>query len=255
MVESETTPEGNNWRVESFRMTTFHQSTDEPAEDVAALWESVAGGKPEQVSLRSQEDLTLVEGLYGGNRLVFTRRPDRIDWNLQCAPRPPNVPAVGFITMGPLPDLVPLFLEISRKWLIISSGITRLAFGSVLLAATDDLPAANEKLNSLLPKVELDPTGSFDFFYQINRRRQSNSNGQVVINRLSRWTITQGGSFEVDVQGNTEPQFKAHFACRLELDINTAGALGSVVAGEAAVQSFEELVQLGREIAEKGDIS
>ena len=257
MVESETSPGGRNWSVESFRLTTFHNSVGTIAQDVASLWETVTGDRPDQVSSRPRENVTLVEGPYAGNRLVFTCRPDRTDWNLRSAPQPPDVPADEFITMGFLTALLPPFLELSKGWLGISPGITRFAFGSILLVPMEGLLEANGELDQLLPKVEVDSTGSSDFFYQINRPRQSLSKGGVVINRLSKWSVMQGGSLGFTVPGNVEPQIilgRSFFACRLELDVNTAGALQSPIVGDEAISLFEELVQLGKEITEKGDI-
>lgn len=257
MVESEISTGQRDWQVESFRATTFHNDFSGNAQDVAELWERVAREKLEQVSSRPREGLILAEGPYDGNRLVFSGRPERIDWNLRPTPPSPNVPAEVFVTMGPFLDLLQSLLKVGENWLIESPEITRLAFGSVLVMATVDLPAAHRELDTLLPKVELDPTGSSDFFYQINRPRQSTSNDPVGINRLSKWSVMQGGSLGLAVHGNAEPQFtlgRGYFACRLELDINTAGGLPSPIVGEEAIRLFKELVQLGKEITEKGDI-
>jgi hypothetical protein len=40
----------------------------------------------------------------------------------------------------------------------------------------------------------------------------------------------------------------------LELDVNTADILSSEMNGEQAAELFKELVDIGKEIAEKGDI-
>ena len=257
MTQSETSLGGRNWSAESFRLTTFHDSVSPFVQDAAGLWELVTGDRPEQVSSRPRENLTLVEGSFAGNRLLFSCRHDRVDWNIRSAPPPPELPAEDFNVMGHLMAHLQPFLELSNTWLRESPGINRLAFGAVLLMPAEGLSAAYEDINQLLPRIEVDSTGSSDFFYQINRPRPSESCEGVLINRLTKWSVMQGGSLGFAIQGNAETQFRLgrdFFACRLELDLNTAGILQNPVAGEEAVLLLAELVTLGKEIAAQGDI-
>ena len=221
------------------------------------LWEAVTQEIPERVSSRPREGLTVAEGPYSGNRLQCIYRPDRIDWNLRPVIPPPSSPIEGFLSMGPFPRALPALLDVTRKWLEGNPNVDRLAFGSVLLMEAGGLAEANRSMDSLLPDVILDAEASSDFLYQINRRRTSTSSPTVLVNRLSKWSVMQGGAVALAVAGNAEPHFSRgpdFFACRLELDINTAAPL-SLSAPEVDVfQLFEELVGLGKEIAEGGDI-
>ena len=119
------------------------------------------------------------------------------------------------------------------------------------------MPDANRRLSALLPDVRLDADRSSDFLYQINRRRISASDPEILVNRLSKWSVMHGGAVALAVIGDTGPHLSRspdYFACRLELDINSAGPLSSSMLESGVAQLFEEFVSLGKEIAEKGDI-
>jgi hypothetical protein len=258
MVTSDTASKQRDWMVEGFRATIFHNDFHVNAQDVAEIWERVARGQPEQVSSRPREGLILAEGPYDDYNLICRFRLDRVDWNLEPVPPLPNVPVEGFPTIGPLLDRLPSLLAVATNLLRECPDVARLAFGSVLALNVADLADGYSALNTLLPRVELDPTGSSDFFYQINRRRISTSMAAIAINRLSKWSVMQGSSVGISLTPNTGPQFlpgRDQFACRLELDINTAGPLPNTFDGEQAVELFQELMNLGKEIAERGDIA
>ena len=256
MVGSEGSLDEGDWKAEGLRVTTFHD-VGVIAKGVEQLWEAITREKPEQLTSRPREGLTVAEGPYGGNTLQCIYRADRVDWNLQPVTPPPNIPIEGFMSMGLFPGVLPSFLDVARKWLEESPPVTRLAFGSLLLIETEDLPDAYRRLGALLPAVRLDADGSSDFFYQINRRRISASDPRILVNRLSKWSVMQGGAVALAVVGNAVPQLSRspdYFACRLELDINSAGPLSSSMPEAGVTQLFEEFVSLGKEIAQKGDI-
>jgi hypothetical protein len=246
------------WEAESLRATAFYNVGTAPR-DVGRIWELVTHRRPEQVLSRPSEDIHVAEGPFGGSekQLQCTARPDKVEWILRSPQPLPNRPIEGLVTIGGLQGVLTPFRDLGAGWLEISSGITRLAFGAVLVRAATDLQDAHQALNTLLPSVELDPDSVSDFSYQVNRRRILSSPAGILVNRISRWSTMQGGSVEFVVGNNTQPQFTHladHFACRLELDVNTAGGFTNPLDGAQAVTLFGELVGLGQEIAEKGDI-
>ena len=215
--------------------------------------------RPEQVLSRPEEGVHVAQGSFGGSekQLQCTVRPERVDWVLLSAPPPPNRPTMALINVGLLQGVLQPFEELGARWLEISSAITRLAFGAILVAEASDLRDANRKLAAFLPAVQLDPDNSSDFFYQINRRRTIGASPGTLVNRISKWSAIQGESVGVAVVGNTPPQVTRAatlFACRLELDVNTAGGFPDPLNGEGASALFHELVSLGKEMTEKGDI-
>ena len=257
MVEKEVPVEGNSWRVESFRVTAFHGLVDD-LHEAARIWEAATGQSPEHVSSRPREGIHVAEGEHESNFLVVNCRRDRIDLILRPIPPSPGVPINGFLTMGPFYDLLPTFLESAVKWLQTYPSTIRLAFGSVLLMEVESVIAGNERMNQILQGVKIDATESHDFFYQINRRRISNTLSDLRLNRLSKWSVIQGGSVGFMAGGDPVVQIsppREFFACRLELDVNTVGNLSEPIPTEMTGAVFNELVVLGREIATEGDIA
>ena len=240
-------------------MTTFHVIGELPS-DASGAWGSVMQRQPDQVSGRPAENLHMAEGSYNGieRQLQCSVRPDRTDWVLRSAPMELGVHQTGLVTVGLLDTMLPTFQETCNRWLDICPGVTRLAFGAVLMAESPTLQDAYRQLDSMLPSVTLDPPRISDFFYQINRRRDLDSVRGVLANRISKWSAAQVGSIEFSIGGaNTPPRVVPafnHFACRLELDINTASTFPDSLRSLEAVKLFGELTKLGREIAEKGDV-
>ena len=246
------------WEAESLRATAFYNIGDAP-QDVTRLWELIMHRGPEQVSSRPNEGLHIAEGPFGGSekQLQCTIRPERVDWVLRPAPRPPNQSPEGLTTIGGLEEVLPSFRDLGVRWLERSPAVVRLAFGAVLVVGATTLQDANEKLVPLLPSVSLDPRGISEFLYRVNRRRPLATAPGTPANRITTWSIAQGGSIGFVATGDAQPQLThvaGHFACRLELDVNTVGAFSSALSGAKVTELFLELVSLGKEIAEKGDI-
>ena len=94
--------------------------------------------------------------------------------------------------------------------------------------------------------------------YRINHPRDSSSGiTDLRVNRLTKWSVAlrRGVGFSVGPTGvsGVSPG-QAFFACRLDLDINTAVDFQSQLSREQLPQIFQELVDLGNEIAGEGDI-
>ena len=245
------------WEAESLRATAFYPDGEAPS-DVSRLWELLMHRQPNQVSSRPKERVHVAEGSFGGGgkQLQCTIRPERVDWVLRADPPAPNRQPEGLPTVGTLAGVLPSFQDLSTRWLERGTAITRLAFGAVLFFEVSNSLEANERLSALLPSVILHPEGVSDVIFRINRRRNLASRGESSANRLSTWSTVQGGSIGVAIPGGGPPQFNHqtdHFACRLELDMNTVGTFTTPLSGVEAAEVFQELVILGKEIAEQGD--
>ena len=90
------------------------------------------------------------------------------------------------------------------------------------------------------------------------RRDSKVSVDNLKLNRLSKWSVaaTQGVlvSFTPS-QIAAVPTSRQIYAGRLELDINTAPDFAGELDRGKLSQLFNELMELGTEIAEKGDVS
>lgn len=248
--------EAKGWDAEILRATAFYNS-NESVPEAARVWEVVTGRAPDRVSSRPREGAQAAEGPIRDNALVVSSQVGRIDLNLRPAPPSPNVRIDMFVTLGKFTDVLSQFIEMAIGWLRESPPSIRLAFGSVLLQETETIETGNREINRFLPGIQLDSSGSSDFFYQINRRRRSHSTNGVMINRLSKWSVMQGGSVDLIAGGGVGIQVssgQAFYGCRLELDVNTVGPRNHPIPKGKTVDLFKELTSLGKEIAEKGDI-
>ena len=248
-----------SWQTESLRVTAFYRVQDTPG-DVNRLWGMVRHRQPDQVSSRPNEGIQVAQGRFGTSdrQLQCAIRPDRVDWVLRAAPPAPNTPPEGLLTIDTFAGVLPSFRDLGAEWLERSPAVTRLAFGAVLMFEVSNPFEANESLFALLPSVNFGSEDVSDFVLRINRRRSLSSVEGGLANRLSTWSVVQGGSVGVAVSGDGPPQLfqqSGHFACRLELDINTVSTFAVPLGGGEAVKVFRELVDLGREIAEQGDES
>lgn len=116
------------------------------------------------------------------------------------------------------------------------------------------------RLSYYLP-FDLDEDSS-DFLYQINRPRKISSveSFECSVNRLSKWSASKWSVSLFAGSGSDPSQLTQYitkptqFAVRLELDINTAADFVGELDSEKLPHIFRELVELGKEIANKGDI-
>ena len=132
-----------------------------------------------------------------------------------------------------------------------------MAFGVVLLSPMDSRVLGYRQLAAYLPAVNIDPDHSTDFFYQINRARDSATGiTNLRINRLSKWSVAQISTAGLVLEPtrilyHDVPQ--GYLACRLELDINTAAERREPLPRETVSNVWQELLNLGREIVIDGD--
>jgi hypothetical protein len=195
------------WQVESLRFTLFYSIVDKQSAD--GLWERIAGSLPESRAERPQERLLVEEGIWEDNLLSVSVRPDRIDVIISSAPTIiPELPNAGQIEG---------VISKSRNLLdkLPFNGVTRIAFGLVLLHPEQDHLSAYQTLARLLPNMQIE-SGASEFLYRINLPIKSKSNPLIEINRLRTWAATLIKFFHIDDSKSEEL-----FATRLELDIST----------------------------------
>lgn len=248
--------EPSGWQTEALRLTAF---TRDPVEaDTVPLWHDLTGEDPEVSQARPREHSTTEAGPYLEGWLALGVATTRIDWRLVVNP---NEPPDGLPTIGRFDELRDTFRSLMHKWLKKSPPLNRLAFGAVLLLPVDSRQEGYRRLNGLLPSIAIDAENSSDFSYKINRRRPSTSGIEnLEINRLSGWSVSRftGIGFEMAVDEPTRS--RAHelgepmWACRLEVDVNSAPQFRPRLTKRALQTLLDELVGLGAEIAAEGDI-
>ena len=243
------------WDVQSLRATTFHPRAID-LQLGTQWWETVVGESPEQVLIRPKEKLARLSGVLDENQVALMVRPERVDWGIQAAVEDSSEEGQDIETLGHLANAIDAYSKLFDNWLGISPDVLRLAFGAVLVRKIEDHASANRVFSRFLPDVTLDEMGSEDFLYQINRPRESHRMPGLRINRLTKWSVMQFGTISLEFGPSSGhltsgPQ---GLACQLELDINTPAKSTEVFLQEEVGLLFQELVELGKELAREGDI-
>ncbi|MCU0516983.1 MAG: hypothetical protein MUC60_08970 [Oscillatoria sp. Prado101] len=197
-------------------------------------------------------------GFQEGN-LILNVQPTRLDWVFTLVgERELTVP---LFSKKSFPDSLSSFLKLMLPWLETSPPILRLAFGTSLVQPLENKQAVCQQISAYLPWAQqLDIENGSDFLYKINRPNESASGiSGMKINRLSQWSAITWKKFlriqdeELLGRGKIRPSL-SYWACRLELDINTALDFEDEIPGKQLAQLFQELVDMGKEIATEGDI-
>ena len=250
----------DDWLVGKLRLTVFlHAATQLPT--VQSWWAGLTGTEPETQTAKPKSGTHQSTGLiqYKDKKftLELTTKPDRVDWIL----KPLSIGDEEAVpTLGHYCELSPYFNDLMGRWLGDAQvSIRRMAYGVVLLLHVDNKVSGYKEISKYLPTVQIDPVGSSDFQYTINRRRGSDIVTGMEINRLSKWDVPE--FTKVLVERNSAGAEIIHhgitcssISCSLELDISTHSTRKEEIPVDKQVDVFNELVDLGNEIAEKGDI-
>ena len=220
------------------------------------------GTAPDEEQRRPREGLLQQIGTLGGFVVVLRLGHPRVDWFLQANGEPPStVPPSPELRPAPLDEALNRLRNVAENWFSIQPTVSRIAFGANLVQPATNMREALSRLACSLPNVTIDPENSSDFFYQINRPRDARSIEGLRINRLSKWSVmTQvTGSLVVQASPSAEQQasmgpMAQGYASSLELDINTAANYPHGLEQTSATTLFNELIELGKEIGEKGDV-
>lgn len=247
-------PPLSTWQAINLRLTAFPSPAAQFAEPT--WWSDLIGNAPEKRISKPKRLEQQEEGPFEGGNLILSVQPSRIDWVLTTLKEQERGQELSVI--GSFPVALDKYLKLVVSWLSsrMCPPLERLAFGAILLQPVEDRTTGYRQLSTYVHSVDLDPEGTSDFFYQINRPRESRSGiPGLRINRLSKWS--RAGLQDIEVTLAPVPRQTAgpvRFACHLELDINTAHEFRNELPQEQLSQIFQELVDLGKEIASKGDI-
>ena len=241
-----------DWKVQSLRLTAFLSPSARVGEQ--DWWTMLTGDIPDSKISQPKIGVQKQEGKFKNEKvdgqLVLTVQPSRIDWQLISL----EVPDSGFPAIGLFAESVESFSELIVQWLHNAPSIQRLAFGAILNQSTASSQEGYEKLSKYLT-FDLDKDSS-EFLYQINRPRKSqNLNLDLIINRLSRWSVNLLAGLILSPNEMSGYSLRLpDFALSLELDINTAADFSGELHPYKLSEIFQELVKLGQEVANKGDI-
>jgi hypothetical protein len=240
------------WEVKSLRVTSFIG----PSEKLEKInwWEQITGEPPEtQISkpkLGGYQEI----GPFSNGKLRLSIQPARIDWHFSAIELQED--QIGQdLSLGLIENVLPEFSGIITKWVELPDcpDIIRLAFGGFLIIPVDSHETGYELLNSFLHDLNIDGENSRDFFYQINRPRKSKVINSLEINRLTKWSVIRY-AWQLFSSNDAIVDQTESYLCQLELDINTSEKNQSNLSKEQIIKIFNELIELGLEISDKGDI-
>lgn len=247
-----TTSSLSDWKAGQLRLTAFPESPLDPKN--TTWWQSLIGEPPEVQIFHPKLPEQHEEGPFGSGRLTLRIQPHKIDWLLRSESGDSDI-----LSLAGFPEFLNNFTKRINLWLENDCpDLSRIAFGAVLLLPAHSRENGYELIANYLPAVKIDPKGSSDFLFQINRQRKSNLDiSDLKINRLCKWSISviRHTLVALDTTISKSKRISPDFyAGRLELDINTSQDFQGLLAREHLVRIYKELVDVGKEIVEKGDI-
>lgn len=247
----------DKWEAESLRVTLFPTEPYNP--DKQSWWSDLLGSPADRIVRDRKTGSYHERGPFRGELLVLGMAHGRIDWILGIESGG-SIPDDPLRTIGPFPSTLDKFAPVIEKWLHLPTCPTavRLGFGAVLLYPVGTHKETMQQLQAYLNNVKIDPSKSRDLFYQINRPIASKIGiPNLMINRLCKWSVfdTKTVLARVSVMPAKVQDIQEKSACRLELDINTSREFNSELTADYLPLVFKELVELGKEIVENGDIN
>lgn len=247
--------DGMQWQVAALRLTTFLGPETELDTSVS-WWEKVTNKSPELQNNNIKLHQKSEKGIFNDITLSFDLTLGRVDW--QVTGLPIDQPTINSASdFQPISNLLPILSEVASRWLTVAPPVMRLAFGAQLGIPVADRTSGYQLLSKYLSTVAIDPEGSSDFSFQINRPRRSLITPDLKINRLSKWSVLIFTTTSLLLQNDNpvSSQRSSSFnSCFLDMDINTSATNTKEFSQDQSKAYFIELRDLGLEIAKSGDI-
>ena len=242
-----------DWDTEQIRLTAFVAEGVEIEAD--NWWQDVLGAQPDSSTKRPKIGDLFQKGAALGGQITMRAQPTRVDWVFNPTTELPEERLDRSEIIAPFGDALAKFSEIVERWFKLAPPINRLAFGPIVLLPVNDAIHGLQRLMSYLPVLEITASEDItDLLFRINRRRMSQSGIDLMINRLSAWSVvTVEYKHLVPGKGILSGGKPSH-SCRVELDINTAPDYPKTFNREQVLTLWGELKTLGVEIIEKGAI-
>lgn len=243
------------WEAETLRLTCFFDATDPSGLPGPGMWAARLGDEPTLSEKKPKEASWREVGEFADAELTLQLAGSRFDWVLSPASAVPSIEQM-LARLGPYPSAAGRLLSVWSEWLrSLDTPMLRLAFGAVLVADVADRRQGYETLAGYLPQLTIDPDGSSDLIYQINRPRPSKVISGLMLNRLSHWSVSQMVQIVFQAGGVVQTPLPATHLCRLTLDLNTIPTNNNEKLPQARlVPLLEELQGFALEIAQNGDI-
>ncbi len=241
-----------NWGTDLLRATAFGQFDYSVGE---AWWSQLVSEDADSESKQPKQGIYTATIEREASVFTLQIQPGRADVLRKSKEVAPPINA--FPDMGSFELVVPDFAAAIENWLSSDLVLNRLAFGSVLFLPCESQEDAYEKLSHLLPALQIDPKGSRDLLYQINRPTTAKEIEEPIeINRLNKWSVLRLSQGLLNISSGQPVVSKAPeeiIAIRLELDINTAAEWQGNLPVHGNTSIFHELIDYGLSLSRDGD--
>jgi hypothetical protein len=240
------------WSIELLRLTSY-PSPDAIIKD-PDWWNTLVGELPESRISQPKIGGIKESGPYNNGILTLDMNPSKLNWTYKPVESAEN----PFPKFEDYKETLKSFSELMKKWFELNDCPTtrRLAFGAQFSLEVGNKVDGYKSLGKYLHNVKIDPDGSSELFYQINRPRLIPLNEtKISINRLTKWHIQSVQLFRMEFPKGSQTRMgkEVHF-CKLEVDINTDNYFEGTFSNQAQKQLWNILQENGVEITEKGDI-
>lgn len=239
------------WKLWGARLTAF------PAPNAEILqnkwWKDLLGEEPEERTEQPRSSERLEAGAFRNGKLQLNVSPLVIHWRYGSDPILDAINALNEIpNLGVISEALDPFLSLMNQWLgEMNAPIQRLAFGLVVVQPVQDRISGYRWLRNYIP-VPTEEDNVRDFLYQVNRRRQSSLLEALELNRLVKWSVAE---LNLDVSAGRGMSFNRQlYGAMVDIDVNTNADYGQPLPTRLYLDLWQELINLGIEISEQGDV-
>jgi len=246
----------SNWFVQQFRFS-FFTPPDESFDSDQLAQSFGAEFSPEVSTTNTREGTEIISGPFADDlslklvRHKLVNKTDLIFGPRQVQPEPGHPIGIGYLeeTLEPFRLAI---LELLRSSHL--PNIIRIAYGVTLLQSGADEEATKKILGQYVSTIDLSDAATGDLIYRMNRPRGSKVIPDLLLNRISDWKLLQ--QLLVQFTGGQQPISPPENIlnlCQVQLDINTDQHLRDPLDSSKLPELFNELIDLGNELAEHGD--
>ncbi len=246
----------SNWFVQQFRFSFFTPPNESFDNDQLAQ-SFGAEFSPEVRTSNTREGTEIISGPFADDlslklvRHKLANKTDLIFGPRQVQREPGHPIGIGCLeeTLEPFRLAILEFLRSNHL-----SNIIRIAYGVTLVQSGADEEATKTILGQYVRAIDLSDAAAGDLIYRMNRPRVSGVMPDLMLNRISDWRLLQ--QISVQITGDQQPILPPENIlnlCQVQLDINTDQHWRDPLDSSKLQELFNELIDLGNELAEHGD--
>jgi hypothetical protein len=240
------------WQAEFLRLTLFARDNIKIGDEV---WSAITGEEESETRQRLPNGGRILAGRWAENQLSISFAGKRLDVILSPRASVEPAEALQFLVLGPWPNQGHPFYEATKKWLdTIDFPVVRVALGAAVLCEANDQKQAYEYLKQYLRSIDLQPDVMRDFQYRINWPKQSSVIPNMLVNRLTTWTVFNLTVANISLDSPAGVvQRDEKTAARMEVDNSTDASRTEGFESALLAPLYAELYELACRSATQGE--